>query len=342
MKTLLLKAERENIKLAAEIIRKGGLVAFPTETVYGLGADATNGEAVAKIFLAKGRPYFDPIIVHIGSEEMLPLVVKEISDIARKLSSVFWPGPLTLILPKTEKIPNIVSAGLPTVAVRMPKNEIALNLINEAGVPIAAPSANSFGRPSPTSPQHVLEDLDGKIDLILDGGETQIGVESTVLDLTVPIPTILRPGGISKEALEEVLGEVSLSGAEGVIKSPGQLKKHYSPKAQVILFSGEGEGVIEAIKEKIRELKPKGKVGLLLPEEKILYFKDEDVLLWDLGSYKALDVVAKRLFYSLRSLDREGVDFIIAIAPPKEGIGLAIYDRLFKAAGSQKIDVVAK
>ncbi|MFH1087783.1 MAG: L-threonylcarbamoyladenylate synthase, partial [Chloroflexota bacterium] len=197
--TKVLKGSAEAVKLAAEVIRRGGLVAFPTETVYGLGADATNEQAVARIFAAKGRPPDDPVIVHIASRDMLPVVAREIPETAYLLIDRFWPGPLTIVLAKTDRIPDIVTAGLPTVAVRMPENEIALALIRAAGIPIAAPSANSFGHPSPTCAAHVMDDLAGKIDLVFDGGSTRVGVESTVLDLTVAPPAILRPGGVSRE-----------------------------------------------------------------------------------------------------------------------------------------------
>jgi L-threonylcarbamoyladenylate synthase len=343
VQTQVLKADsRENIKLAANLIRKGEIVAFPTETVYGLGADATNVMAVAKVFAAKGRPASDPLIVHIASTSMLEKIVEEIPDTARLLADAFWPGPLTLVLARRAGIPDLVTAGLPTVAVRMPRNEVALALITEARVPIAAPSANSFGHPSPTCAEHVLEDLVGKIALVLDGGPTQVGIESTVLDLTSSPPAILRPGGVSKESLEGILGVVSVSSESeaDVFKSPGQMKQHYAPRAKVLLFNGMcRERVIVAMREKIKELKKGSKIGVMVPEEELSYFTNDDVVAVGLGSSVTMEAVASNLFAAMRALDKKGVDYIFAIAPRKDGIGLAVFDRLFKAAGSQLIEV---
>ena len=332
----------ENIKLAADVIRRGGLVAFPTETVYGLGGDATNEAAVAKIFAAKARPTFDPLIVHIASIDMLRSVVSAIPEVARHLINAFWAGPLTLILMKTDKIPDIVTAGLTTVAVRMPQNENALALIEEAGVPIAAPSANSFGYPSPTQVEHVMADLGGKIDLILDGGATRVGVESTVLDLTCLPPVILRPGGVSRESLAGILGEVSVCpGIEGeIFKSPGQMKQHYAPRAKVLLFGGKcREKVMATMRERLKELKRESQIGVMVPQEELCHFTDDDVVAIGLGSFATMEEVARKLFAAMRTLDDRGVDYILTLAPPKEGIGLAVFDRLFKASGSQLIEV---
>lgn len=343
MQTQVLKADsRENIKLAADLIQRGEVVAFPTETVYGLGADATNKAAVAKIFAVKGRPTFDPLIVHVASKEMLPTVVNGIPEVAWQLIDTFWPGPLTLVLAKADKIPDIVTAGLPTVAVRMPRNEVAITLIEEAGVSIAAPSANSFGGPSPTCADHVLDDLGGKIAVILDGGLTQVGIESTVFDLTCSPPVILRPGGVSKEYLEAIVGEVSISlGNEGkAFKSPGQMKQHYAPRAKVLLFGGKcRERVIAAMRETVRELKKGSEIGVMVPDEELSYFTKEDVVAVGLGSFTTMEVVANKLFETMRALDKRGVNYILTLAPSKEGIGLAVFDRLFKAAGSQLIEV---
>ena len=343
MQTQVLKADvRENIRLAADLIRRGEIVAFPTETVYGLGADTTNKVAVAKIFVAKGRPAFDPLIVHVASEGILDRVVKGIPEVAWRLIDTFWPGPLTLVLPKADTIPDVVTAGLPTVAVRMPQNEVALALIKGARVPIAAPSANSFGRPSPTCADHVVDDLGGKIALILDGGPTQVGIESTVLGLTCLPPAILRPGGVSRESLEGILGEVSVSsGSEDkLFKSPGQMKQHYAPRAKVLLFGGKcRERVIAAMRETVKELKKGSGMGIMVPEEELSYFTDEDVVAIGLGSFATMEAVASKLFETMRALDKKGVDYILTLAPPREGIGLAVFDRLFKAAGSQLIEV---
>jgi L-threonylcarbamoyladenylate synthase len=343
VQTKVLKAElRENIKRAAEVIRKGGLVAFPTETVYGLGADATNIKAVTRIFVAKGRPAFDPLIVHIASLEMLPRVVSEIPPLARQLTAAFWPGPLTLVLSKAKEIPDIVTAGLPTVAVRMPLKEVALALVEEAGVPIAAPSANSFGRPSPTCAEHVLEDLIGKIDLVLDGGPTPVGVESTVMDLTCSPPAILRPGGVSRESLAEIIPEVVVcSGDSGEgFRSPGQMKQHYAPRARVLLFGGNSrERIIEAMRERIAELQKSSKIGVMVPEEELRHFTAGNVITASLGSLASPEEMASRLFAAMRALDKQRVDYIFTFAPPREGIGLAVFDRLFKASGSRIIEV---
>lgn len=342
MRTRILSARyKKNIQLAARLIRNGEVIAFPTETVYGLGADATNSMAVAKVFALKERPSFDPLIVHIADIDMLSLVVVTVPKIAECLIEAFWPGPLTLVLSKRDSIPDIVTAGLPTVAVRMPRNEVALALIKQAEVPIAAPSANRFGRPSPTCAGHVMDDLGGRIPLILDGGPTQIGVESTVLDITRSPAVILRPGGISREALEKVLGEVSVLSREdaSVLKSPGQMKQHYAPKARVLLYDGEHrDKAIEAMKAKVEQLKRGSKVGVMVPEEEVCHFGN-DVVVMSMGSFADLEGVASRLFEILRAFDRMEVDYIMALAPPKKGIGLAIFDRLFKAAGSQIIEV---
>jgi L-threonylcarbamoyladenylate synthase len=342
VRTKILKADlKENIKLAAKLIRRGKTVAFPTETVYGLGADATNKGAVAKIFAVKGRPVFDPLIVHIASVGMLDRVANRIPDIAWRLIDTLF-GPLTLILPKADEIPDIVSACVPTVAVRMPRNEVALALIKQAMVPIAAPSANSFGRPSPTCADHVLEDLGGKIALILDGGQTQVGVESTILDLTCSPPAILRPGGVSRECLEGILGKMSVvSGTvDAVFKSPGQMKQHYAPRAKVLLFQGKcRERVIETMRERVKELKKGGEIGVMVPEEELCHFTDKDAVAIGFGSFATMEVVASKLFETMRALDKKGVNYILALAPPKEDIGLAVFDRLFKASGSQLIEV---
>ena len=343
MQTQIVNADfKESIKLAADVIRSGGLVAFPTETVYGLGADATNKAAVAKIFAAKHRPAFDPLIVHLANTKMLPSVVSTIPEAAQSLIDVFWPGPLTLVLRKAKEIPDIVTAGLHTVAVRMPQNESALALIKEAGGPIAAPSANSFGYPSPTRVEHVIEDLGGKIDLILDGGVTQVGVESTVLDLTCAPPSILRPGGVSRESLARILGKVSVSSAEEgeVLKSPGQMKQHYAPRAKVLLFGGKHrEKVIKTMRARIATLKKGSQIGIMVPEEELAHFTDTDGIVIGLGSFATMEEVARELFATMRALDNRGVNYIFALAPPKEGIGLAVFDRLFKASGSQLIEV---
>ena len=343
MRTQILKGNvKRNIYVSVDLIRRGELVAFPTETVYGLGADATNETAVAKIFAAKGRPHFDPLIVHVAGISILERMLKEIPDKAWLLADSFWPGPLTLVLPKSEEIPDIVTAGLPTVAVRIPQNKIALTLIKEAGVPVAAPSANIFGHPSPTCADHVIQDLDGKIDLILDGGPTQVGVESTVVDLTHSPPAILRPGGVSRESLEDILGRVTVfSGMnEESLKSPGQMKQHYAPSAKVLLFHGKCQKkIIAAMRETINKLNKGYNIGIMVPEEMFFHFHNEEVISEGLGSFTDMKAVARNIYTKMRLLDNKKVSHILALAPPEEGIGLAVYNRLFKAAGSQLVEV---
>lgn len=322
---------------AAKIIRQGGLVAFPTETVYGLGANALDESAVRKIFVAKERPAWDPLIVHISNLKMLEQLVDEMPEQFNKLASRFMPGPLTIVMRKKPVVPDIVTAGLPTVAVRMPNHPVALKLIEASAVPIAAPSANRFGRPSPTTAEHVLQDLAGRIDAVLDAGPTQVGVESTVLDLTKIQPVILRPGGISKEMLEEVLGEVKVAtklpeGAESGLPSPGMMPRHYAPSVPVILV----EGTNEELSMAVDRLKSQGynpeQIGVLAPDS---WLSDEkSVVIFRWGKWNNWDELARNLFKGLRWLERQKVSVIIAPLPPPVGLGLAVRDRLVKAAGS--------
>jgi len=272
---------------------------------------------------------------------MLDGIVKDIPETSRMLIEAFWPGPLTLIFKKTEAIPGIVTANLNTVAVRMPGNATALSLITEAGVPVAAPSANNFGRPSPTQASHVLDDLRGKIEMIIDGGPCRVGVESTVVDVTGSSPVILRPGGIDRESLEKVAGKVELfrTGDTDLSISPGLMKQHYAPKAKLLLFEGQQDRVLVLMKNKIDELTLNHRVGVLAPEEVLSQFDGRQVVMESLGSFNDLETVAKNLFSRMRSLDSRGVDYILALAPPRQRLGLAIFDRLYKAAGSQVITV---
>ena len=337
-----IEPEEDAIRRAAAVIRRGGLVAFPTETVYGLGADALNPEAVARIFTAKERPPNDPIIVHIADIEDLTLVARDPPEVAHRLAEAFWPGPLTLVLPRAEAVPPIVTAGLETVAVRMPSHPVALALIRASGTPIAAPSANLFGRPSPTTALHVLEDLGERVDLILDGGTTPIGVESTVLDLSSEKPTILRPGGTSREALRAILGEVEVARKiplEGEkLKSPGLMRRHYAPRAELLLFLGPEEATLASMKEETDRLLREGKrVGLMLAQEDVALFEGEPVVIQNLGSKGNLGRIAHRLFAAMRALDQQGVDVILARGFGSGGLGLAIEDRLIKAAGGKVI-----
>ncbi|MGB9661852.1 MAG: L-threonylcarbamoyladenylate synthase [Moorellaceae bacterium] len=337
--------ELHKIRLAARILQRGGVVAFPTETVYGLGANALDGRAVRRIFLAKGRPQDNPLIVHVASLSMLRSLTSSLPSRALLLIQRFWPGPLTLVLPKSELVPPEVTAGLDTVAVRMPAHPVALALIKAARLPVAAPSANLSGRPSPTTGHHVLRDLRGKIDAVVDGGPATVGLESTVVDLTSAVPTILRPGGITREQLEEVLGEVALDpGLESrnaaVPKSPGMKYIHYAPEGEVYLVEGELPRMVARIRELIAFFQRKGRrVAVLATAETADgYLQDpRPDYLEVLGSRRDLAQVAGRLFAALRNCDRHGAEVILAETFPEEGLGLAIMNRLRKAAGHRVI-----
>ena len=344
-KTLLLKVDPENpdpakIQSAAEIIQKGGLVAFPTETVYGLGADALNPNAILALFEAKKRPLDNPPIIHIANISEVYKLAKQVPPKAELLMKEFWPGPLTLIFKHSNIVPEVTVAGLDTVAIRMPKHKVALALIKQSNRPIAAPSANLAGKPSPTTAQHVYEDLNGRIDAILDGGSTNIGVESTVVDLSVDPPMLLRPGGTPFEALKKVLGDLKLHPfvqAEQElplqdIRSPGMKHKHYAPKAEVILVEGNVPAVIAEVKKLAESYRLKGeKVGILATDETQTSYKADVVK--SLGSRSNLATVAQNLFRLLREVDAENVDVIIAEGVPSEGLGLAVMNRLRKASG---------
>jgi L-threonylcarbamoyladenylate synthase len=344
-RTLVLKVdpqrpEESKICLAADLIKKGCLVAFPTETVYGLGADALNAKAVLDLFRAKRRPLDNPPIVHVCDVKNVYRLVKEVPADAEKLMKEFWPGPLTLIFRRSDTVPSVTVAGLDTVAIRMPGHNVALALIRESGCPIAAPSANLAGRPSPTLAEHVLTDLDGRIDAVLDAGPTSVGVESTVLDLTVVPPQVLRPGGVSYEALKERLGSVTLSPfavAERFLpakkaRSPGVKHKHYAPRAEVVVVEGELSAVVNKVKELAGSYVENGrKVGILATDETISNYGAD--VLKSLGSRSDLAGIAKSLFRLLREFDAENVDVIVAEGVPIEGLGLAVMNRLRKASG---------
>ncbi len=320
------------IQQAAETIRGGGLVAFPTETVYGLGADAWSESAVQRIFAAKGRPANDPLIVHIADLDQLPQVAREIPGTARKLCRRFWPGPLTLILPKQAAIPAVLTAGLDTVAVRLPAHPVALSLLRAAAVPIAAPSANRFARPSPTTAQHVLDDLADAVDLVLDAGSASIGLESTIVSLIDDEATVLRPGGVPLEALRQVVPGLRLGarylGEAEVAPAPGSLLRHYSPRARVILFQGEADAAVYAAMR--AEIARHDRVGVLAADAELEAFRGLDIEVARLGATQ--EEAAARLFAALRSLDERGVDVILARSPAAEGLGLALRDRLLRAA----------
>jgi L-threonylcarbamoyladenylate synthase len=332
--------ETESIRAAAELIKAGGLVAFPTETVYGLGADALNADAVLALFAAKRRPLDNPPIVHVATVPDVYKLAAQVPAKAEKLMQEFWPGPLTLVFERSADVPEVTVAGLDTVAVRMPKHNVALALIRESGCPIAAPSANLAGKPSPTTAKHVFDDLNGRIDAILDAGPTRIGVESTVLDVSVDPPVVLRPGGTSVEALRKVLGEVKLHPfvvAEAEIssekaRSPGMKHKHYAPKAQVIVVEGAVPVIMRQIKELIAACWMQDKrVGVLATDETAWAYEADVVK--SLGTRRNVDSMAANLFRLLREFDAEDVDVILAEGVPSEGLGLAVMNRLRKASG---------
>ena len=337
MKTKILeinpqKIDLSKIKIAAEEIKNGSLVAFPTETVYGLGADALNEKAVAKVFQAKERPFNDPLIAHIADIKELYRLSRQVPQVALKLAKAFWPGPLTLVLKKSELVSGIVTANLDTVAVRMPADNIALKLIREAKTPIAAPSANLFGRTSPTTAQHVDDDLGGKIEMIIDGGRTKVGVESTVLDVTVEPVRVLRAGGISVEKLKKVVGQVKISKElrEG-FRSPGMLNSHYSPRAKLILVEKKGDAQVEEVRKLASEyIAQRLKVGIMAKEENQNKYNEFEVKV--IGKGTELEICAANLFAILRSFDKEGFEIIIAEGLEEHGLGLAIMERLRKAA----------
>ncbi|UCF44846.1 MAG: threonylcarbamoyl-AMP synthase [Candidatus Bathyarchaeota archaeon] len=334
------KPDIEKVQVAADIIRKGGLVAFPTETVYGLGADALNYEAVLELFEAKERPLDNPPIVHVENISDVHKLADQVPPKANRLMKEFWPGPLTLVFKRSERVPSVTVAGLETIAIRMPQHAVALALIEESNCPIAAPSANLAGRPSPTSAKHVFDDLNGRIDAILDGGSTRIGVESTVLDLSVNPPQVLRPGGTPLEALRKVLGDVKLHPfviAEKElpmekVRSPGMKHKHYAPNAEVIVVEGAISAVIAKVKDLAEAYRLKGvKVGVLATDETMANY--QVAIVRSLGSRYNLAVIAQNLFKLLREFDAEGTHVVIAEGVPTEGLGLAVMNRLRKASG---------
>jgi L-threonylcarbamoyladenylate synthase len=311
--------DAEAIRQAAEIIRQGGIVAFPTETVYGLGADAYNPLAVARIFEVKRRPFFDPLIVHIASPAHLQKLVKDIPSSARKLTERFWPGPLTVVLFKEEYIPDIVTAGLPTVALRMPNHPMALSLIKESKCPIAAPSANPFGYLSPTTAEHVREQLGDQVDLILDGGPCTVGVESTIVSFLDGKPRLLRPGGASLEEIESIIGKVEISPTQDRPSAPGMLLRHYAPRTPIVLDWDEKH--LDSYKGK--------KIGFLAFQESENFLQFQHVqVLSKKGDFRE---AAANLFSAIRRLDALDLDLILAQAVPEVGLGRAIMDRLRRA-----------
>ncbi len=329
----------EALDRAAAILREGGLVALPTETVYGLGANALDKEAVKRIFRAKRRPAWDPVIVHVAAESMLEGLAAEVPERARRLIRDFWPGPLTLLLPRTPAVPDAVTAGRQQVGVRMPAHPVALELIRRAGVPIAAPSANLFGHISPTTAAHVLDDLDGRIDAVLDAGATEHGVESTVIDPCRSPMVIYRPGAVTAEQIQDVAGSVEFfqAGQEPLNKprrglpSPGVGLRHYAPRARVVLV----EAPVEELGTRLAEAAsswPGERLGIMLPADVAVPGELAEVCVYAWGRWDAPKVLARRLYTGLRALDAEGCSVILCPLPPAEGIGAAIHDRLRKAA----------
>ncbi len=325
------------------ILQEGGLVAFPTETVYGLGADAMNEEAAKQTYQAKGRPSDNPLIVHIAEMGALSRLTTEISEVAEQVAQKFWPGPLTLVFHKSDVVPYGTTGGLETVAVRMPDHEIARDIILAGGGYVSAPSANSSGRPSPTLAEHVYEDLSGKIDAIVDGGEVQFGVESTIVDVTVDPPMILRPGAITKQMLAEVVGEVqvdsSLMSADSLEapKAPGMKYRHYAPKAKMVIVEGELEAMVEAMNQLAVERRNQGKkVAVLATKEHESLYQADVVKV--IGSRRDEYEIARNLYRILREFDEESVDEIISEAFDARGIGYATMNRLKKAASNQILD----
>ena len=350
MKTRVLKVDRERpdpaaIEEAAQALRDGKLVVFPTETVYGLGAHALDPGAVQKIFDAKERPATDPLIVHLAHIGQVNQIAIGMPAGARKLALSFWAGPLTLILKKKPEVPDLVTAGLPNVAVRVPSHRVARALMEMAGLPIAAPSANRFSRPSPTTAAHVLEDLDGRVDLILDGGATDIGLESTIVDFSVDPPVLRRPGGITFEQVHSLVPEVIVQTGQATSNepqaSPGQLIRHYAPRAPLTLFEGAPAAVVERIAADARTAVAQGsRVGILAPEDDLKALAPliaaaaaaGKIEVRPYGSRFDVDRAARELFSSIRAIDATGVDVILASSIGNDGLARAIRDRLVRAA----------
>lgn len=341
MQTQILPVSEVSLSLAGKMIRAGELVAFPTETVYGLGANALDANAVARIFEAKGRPGDNPLIAHISAvEQLAPLIAAEPSPAARALMDAWWPGPMTLIFPKSDVVPDAVTAGLDTVAVRLPAHPAARALIDAAGVPIAAPSANRSGRPSPTCAQHVLADMDGRIPLILDGGPCAVGLESTVIDMTGETPRILRPGGVTPEMIARVCGSAGVDPAvmrplkEGeVARSPGMKYRHYAPKGSLTIVQGPEAAVIERVRQLYDAAE--GSPLILALTRHVPAYGERRVL--PLGD--SADEVARAIFARLREADALGADTLFSEAVPADGVGLAVMNRLGRAAAFNIVQV---
>ncbi len=339
METKLLRDTEQDIRTAAAILQAGGLVGIPTETVYGLGANGLSSAAVGKIFAAKGRPQDNPLILHVPDASWLARYCREVPDSAYTLAERFWPGPLTMILPRKDVVPDAVTAGLDTVGVRCPNHPVTLAIIRAADVPVAAPSGNTSGRPSPTRAEHMVEDMAGKIDAIVDGGPCGVGVESTIIDLTCTPPRLLRPGGLPLEALEGVLGEVAVDAAllrplgEGEKpKAPGMKYRHYAPKAPVTVVLGEPSATADYIAAHLGE-----HTGVICFDEWAGRFAGHVVE--NIGSAARKDEQARRVFDALRAFDHTDVTEIYAQCPHEDGLGLAVANRLKKAAGFHAVEV---
>lgn len=347
-KVITIDSDCPDVKALAEagaVIREGGLVAFPTETVYGLGGDALNAQSSQKIYAAKGRPSDNPLIVHIDSMEDLTAIVSEIPESAKRLAEAFWPGPLTMIFHKSDKVPYETTGGLDTVAVRMPEHKTALEFIRQAGGYVAAPSANVSGRPSPTIAEHVIEDLSGRIEMIIDGGEVGIGLESTIVDMTEQIPMILRPGYITKEMLEAAIGAVTTdrtvldATSKEAPKAPGMKYRHYAPKGSLSIVEGDAEAVTAKIRALAAEAVNAGRrVGVIGTDETVSHYTDADVVK-SLGRRTDEEAIARHLYKVLREFDEDDVEEIYSESFGDNKMGQAIMNRLLKAAGHHIIQV---
>lgn len=359
MKTIIVKIDKDNLKddfavsqleKAGEIIRNGGLVAFPTETVYGLGANALDEEAAKKVYEAKGRPSDNPLIVHISNLNMLDDIVTQVPEVAKKLMDAFWPGPMTLIFNKSGLVPKGTTGGLDTVAVRFPNHPIALELIEKSGVSIAAPSANLSGKPSPTMGEHVIDDLDGRIDMIIDGGMVGMGLESTIIDVTVNPPMILRPGFITYEMVKEIVPDATEDRTiftkptkEFKPKAPGMKYRHYAPSADYTIYKGDEVKVAEKIIELANEKADEGKItGIITADQHLHMYQgrlNKSIKVVSLGDLEKPETVANHLFKALRDFDKVDTEFIFGEAFSEKNVGQAIMNRLTKAAGYNIIDV---
>lgn len=339
-------AQQEELRRAGKILRGGGLVAFPTETVYGLGANGLDAEACARIYEAKGRPSDNPLILHVADRAMITTIAAEVTPMAEKLIAAFMPGPITLIMKRKEIVPDRITGGLDTVGIRMPEHPVARAMIRAAGVPVAAPSANISGRPSPTTAASVLRDMAGRIPLILDGGPCHFGVESTIVDCTGPVATILRPGAITREMLTEVLGgcrlDPAIVGAKVVPKAPGMKYKHYAPKAPLTLLEGEPQNMPAAFRRTVRRLQQEGHVvGVLASHEVVTALQSlvPQELLADYGPQGDLLTIAAHIYEELIAFNDTKADVLLGEGTTDKGLGLAIMNRLHKASGFHSLKI---